>query len=97
MEKPRTAAAVSLGKPRSCREFLPHYWFPLLSKLFQKHRQLVFCTDANVGACALCNSLYGNLLVRTFFKLVSDLVVVVLFERERKHKNDLLTQCSCDI
>ena len=62
-------------------------------------------------------SLYGNILVRTFFKLVSDLVVVVIFEREggerlttesrghliqmprqiRKHKNDLLTQCSCDI
>ena len=26
-------------------------------------------------------SLYGNLLVRTFFKLVSDLVVVVIFEK----------------
>ena len=69
MEKPRTAAAVSLGKPRSCREFLPHYWFPLLSKLFQKHRQLVFCTDANVGACATLSKetflleLFSSLLV----------------------------------
>ena len=26
-------------------------------------------------------SLYGNLLVRTFFQLVSDLVVVVIFEK----------------
>ena len=62
-------AAVDLGKPRSCREFLPHYWFPL-SKLFH---QLVFCTNT-ASTCASCATL---LFLENFLLKLSHLVSFV--------------------
>ena len=77
-------AAVDVGKPRSCREFLPHYWFPLVSKLFWSISSFSAPLLQKHVGCVHVQLFFRNLLVTTFPTLLALCCPDILRERGRR-------------